>query len=78
MDAFIGELHGAGAPQTLAGRADDGAAAFDPKIHCFTPVISRRFLEAATLANLGAADKASARVKMHGAPRGDANARAWA
>jgi hypothetical protein len=39
MNTFVGERHGAGAPQALARCADDGAAAFDPKIHCFAPVI---------------------------------------
>ena len=43
MHAFVGQRHGAGAPQALAGCADDGAAAFDPKIHCFTPVMSGDF-----------------------------------
>ena len=43
MHAFIGQRHGAGAPQALARCADDGAAAFDPKIHCFTPVMSGDF-----------------------------------
>ena len=40
MDAFIGQRHGAGAAQALARCANDGAAAFDPKIHCFAPVMS--------------------------------------
>jgi len=59
MDAFIGKLHGAGAPQALAGRADDGAAAFDPKIHWFTPVMSGDFLKSdrVTLANRDGRDK---------------------
>ena len=43
MHAFIGQRHGAGAPQALARCADDGAAAFDPKIHCFSPVMSGDF-----------------------------------
>ena len=38
MHAFSGQRHRAGASQSLAGCADDGAAALDPKIHCFTPV----------------------------------------
>ena len=45
MHAFIGQRHGAGAPQALARCADDGAAAFDPKIHCFSPVMSGDFLK---------------------------------
>jgi hypothetical protein len=40
MHAFVRQRHGAGASETLAGCAHDGAAAFDPKIHCFTPVLS--------------------------------------
>ena len=43
MDAFICQRHGAGAAQPLARCANDGAAAFDPKIHCFTPVMSGDF-----------------------------------
>ena len=39
----LASCHGAGAPQALAGCANDGAAAFDPKIHCFTPVMSGDF-----------------------------------
>ena len=52
MHAFIGQRHGAGAPQALARCADDGAAAFDPKIHCFSPVMSGDVLkvDAATVA----------------------------
>ena len=45
MHAFIGQRHGAGAAQALARCADDGAAAFDPKIHCFSPVMSGDFLK---------------------------------
>ena len=43
MHAFTGQRHGAGAAEALAGGADDGAAAFDPKIHCFAPVMSGDF-----------------------------------
>ena len=43
MHAFVGQRHGAGAAQALARCANDGAAAFDPKIHCFTPVMSDDF-----------------------------------
>ena len=43
MHAFVGERHRAGASQALAGCAHDGAAAFDPKIHCLTPVMSDDF-----------------------------------
>ena len=59
MHAFAGELHGAGAPQTLARCADDGAAAFDSKIHCFTPVMSGVFEVRfrPLVANLGGLDK---------------------
>jgi hypothetical protein len=53
VDAFIGERHGAGAAQPLARCTDDGAAAFDPKIHCFTPLTS----DAASVANLARPDK---------------------
>jgi hypothetical protein len=45
MDAFIGERHRAGASQTLAGCAHDGAAAFDPKIHCFAPLKYQMIVE---------------------------------
>ena len=38
MHAFGGERHRAGASEPLAGCAYDGAAAFDPKIHCLAPV----------------------------------------
>jgi hypothetical protein len=62
MHAFIGERHGAGASQTLARCAHDGAAAFDPKIHCLAPVISDGFFKsgAGTLAKSGAPDKGPA------------------
>ena len=43
MHALGGERHRAGASQALAGCANDGAAAFDPKIHCLTPVGSDDF-----------------------------------
>ena len=56
MHAFLGQRHRAGAAEALAGCAHDGAAAFDPKIHCFTPVISGDFLksDAATVTNSSA------------------------
>jgi hypothetical protein len=44
MHAFAGERYRAGPSQTLAGCAYDRAAAFDPKIHCFTPIRSDDFL----------------------------------
>ncbi|MEY9179823.1 hypothetical protein ABIA41_001258 [Bradyrhizobium sp. USDA 313] len=37
MNAGVRQRDGAGAAETLAGCADDGAATLDPKIHCFTP-----------------------------------------
>ena len=53
MHALIGERDRAGASQSLARCADDGAAALDAQIHCFTPVLLRSGFEAsqATLAN---------------------------
>ena len=61
MHAFIGQRHGAGAPQALARCADDGAAAFDPKIHCFTPVMSGDVLKVMrlTVAKSSGPDKSS-------------------
>ncbi|MEY9925221.1 hypothetical protein ABIF99_011600 [Bradyrhizobium japonicum] len=43
VNAGFRQRDGAGAAEALAGCADDGAATFDPKIHCFTPVMSGRF-----------------------------------
>jgi hypothetical protein len=43
MNAIGGERYGACASQTLAGCAYDRAAAFDPKIHCLTPIHSDDF-----------------------------------
>ena len=59
MHAFVGQRHRAGASQALAGCADDGAAAFDPKIHCLTPVMSGDCLKSdpAIVANPDGPDK---------------------
>ena len=67
MHALVGQRHRAGAPEALAGCADDGATAFDPKIHSFTPVMSGDFLksEAATVANIAGPDKGARLIKMH-------------
>jgi hypothetical protein len=46
MHALGGERYGAAPSQSFAGCAHDGAAAFDPKIHCLTPVGSDDFLQA--------------------------------
>src|SRR5947207_4317116 len=60
IHAFGGKRHRAGASQALAGCAHDGAAAFDPKIHCLTPVLCQmvfRSSDFATVANIVAYDK---------------------
>ena len=67
MDTFIGQRDRAGAAQALARGAYDGAAAFDPKIHSFTPVMSGDFAtnDGGTLANIGGHDKGADLTKMH-------------
>jgi hypothetical protein len=67
MDAFIGQRDRTRPAQALARCAYDGPAAFDPKIHCFTPVMSGDFAtnDGATLANIGVPDKGADLTKMH-------------
>jgi hypothetical protein len=59
MHAFIGQRHRTGPSQALGGCAHDGAAAFDPKIHCLTPRYVRCLLKSGPVivANPGGPDK---------------------